>query len=361
MECTYLNGCKNGERIQRDLPRFMFAGAAILGPAMPGTFKGIAGRCQQKTPAVMMLGSDVCIKAHAMSNRLPAPLLLLFVLGLNCAAVSRGAEEGSEAGFLVSSWSELEATLLEDLRPLEGAPEFADMLELSDTCKEILRSRNELLWATMAGQPDYPLVALAGFYCIQQENSERALEAGVKVLASAAQPASPIYDPARQYLERAEWSPGDVKKALERLLNNNVDRTNVVETLPVLPVEALESWLEEVPEEVFPPAHIVWVVDRVLAEYERTGRQAGEHIWRRLRTMAAIPGAPRYVYCCYAGPRDAAFDEALRLALSGDELSDLEFTLVVYWNAEYIKQHRKEFASVVPDVRNELFERVLDR
>ena len=258
----------------------------------------------------------------------------------------------------VSSWEQLQADLKANA---PGVWSYNGFLK-SSLFASLAVTTNKAVFLEMSCQRDYPLVALAGFFCLTNSFPGDGLECAMNVMLEAKEGAAAVYYPLFDYLQQKHDLPA-FKRAFSAVSSRRPrDLRNYFVLLTTLPVDAVYAWFHD---QFRPPVPLVCeavVLDKLYGEPDERTRPVTSAMSVTLARLESVPGFPRSVYVMYAPDNvgKSALLADLTCVLCDETLTDPEILPVILKRAGYVRELPLDTLQL-SGKRHELIKRVLER
>lgn len=251
-----------------------------------------------------------------------------------CCVCVRG-EDAKQVQPAIASWEALDSECQAVIRDQGLAGLTYETLLQSPAFLRAAKQGGRQLWWEMTEQSERPLVAIAGFRCLEHSAREDAFLAALTVLARRSRDASlQLYYPVLEYLEANEQWAGAEMAALTDLVRSRPPVEQFAMLVIMLPKEFLYAWFHEPHDRPLPSAHEAYVLDSLYATNERPITDAMK---ARLEEFAEIPGIPRLIFVSRTARRDDFFAERAVRVIEDTELTDVSVALFLRGHAELVQ------------------------
>jgi hypothetical protein len=225
--------------------------------------------------------------------------------------------------------------------------------------RDLLESDNELLWNTMIAESEHPVVAVAGFLCINQKRPNAAVAAGLRVIVEAQQPASLLYGPIYQEFEARKTHSLD-PSALEYVMLRGRTPKTIASALALVPTSTVVAWLRSERVGQAPAESVAIALDHVLSEGRKEGPTA-EAADKLLEKLAQCPGHPRLIYTYHARASQPGYFDAVRAVLADTRLDDLLIAGLAVKRKDDIKERLDALLVGIPEKRSQMVRKAVGR
>jgi hypothetical protein len=272
-----------------------------------------------------------------------------------CGQPSFGAEKPALKLLAISDWGEVEKRLLAEI----GGDTSPNGYMKSALFQEMLRSDDDLLWNAMVAESEHPIVAVAGFLCIQNQRPKGALAAGFRIIAESKIPASLLYEPIYEKFLKEPPQVGD-HSFLDHVLVQGASTGSLACAFKMVPAPVAAAWLRSEHVRQAPAKSVAMALEIALSDDEKQLLTADE-TEKLLQSFAICPGYPRLIYAIWSRTHDERYLIVLRSVLGDEQFSKGEVYILVLYQKEFITEHLAPLKKGLPEQRARMVEELLKR
>ena len=264
----------------------------------------------------------------------------------------------------LASWTELSSLLHEAVpKVLPGGKGPHDYVFEVAEMRRIRNQGTPQLWLEMTRQTKYPMVANAGFLCIQEKAPNLTFRAALETITHRKKDASVVfYYPAMKYLTHDLALNEENFDTFSSFVSDTTPaHEEMAFTLAILPDDFLRSWAERDRIRSAHPTVQAFAVDAVVrrARYNSTPIAAYAH--EMLDEFHSKNGIRRAIFVTHATPDDRRLKPSIIALLKDATVSELDLVLPIETQAEYIRDHVKYHEIGLTQVRSHLVHRILSK
>jgi len=266
---------------------------------------------------------------------------------------------------LIASWKELNTAISSTMNDLELSTITFDAMQTCPEYRRVVDEGNKELFLAMGDQMEYTWVRLGGFFALQKRYPDLASSVALKILLSAKNPTSLVYDPLRTEISKpTKQTIFDKSFALFVVTQPSLmDALFIVNAL--VPFQNLYDWYHGDRHTRLPAIHEALVLGRLFDEHQTKGRPVSEKMRRRLKALANIPGLPRLAFVGACEDKTSErFRECMSMVLvdgEGDKFYESCLHGLIAQRREYIVSAKLSEKLDLSAARRKLLEGMLRR
>lgn len=262
----------------------------------------------------------------------------------------------------IESWESLEEAIGAAMREAADVQQSMTFEGLSrvPAFVEVSRPEYEQAWHEMIHRGDLPLVALAGYRCIEAHDPSNAFGAALVALLSRTGEASLVFVAPMMERVNAGGSGDEDFDAFTRFLcSASWERqSQLAFTVSLVSDSFLYEWFHRPRSDAVP----AWAEAYVLGHLFGTvndDRPVTDAMNARLERFAAIPGVARLTFVLHADTSHDGFDVALARVIQDRSLGDAIVAICVSENRDYVREHPEILEGEISDARRQLIDKAL--
>ena len=283
-----------------------------------------------------------------LRSRIGVGLIVAIVLSAAAVAVVAFVDRQQPMPTIqINSWAAWEKAMAQNIRgPNAGnMPDFGIMG--TDAFRAVLATDDSSLWLDMINQPQYPLVVVSGYLCIEKKCPELSFRSALyTILHRPTGAAIDVFFPTIvSRIKHAELSAPNFATFSEvaaSISDEREARNFIAWGVGAVPLDFLYKWFHDTASDSASASTKAMALDRLYAssnsEYPVSSRMSTS-----LDALGGLPGRPRLIWLIHTASHNDRFEKRFSQALE-DESLDVTAILVEY--REYVRKHHDELTKL---------------